>query len=548
MLIALALTSTANAGSPDRFEAHMKLLASDLLAGRDTGSIGHDFASLYIASELQKYGVKPAGNQGSYYQMIPFKQSVVDPESPELSVSNVEKTIEFPFLDNMLMLADMNKTVSEVEAELVFVGFGIDAPYLNYSDFEGVDVKGKIVVVLRGMPISFPSEEGAHYHSQSRNAVAAKAKGAIGMIAVQTPMMEAISPFERGKFYARVPNTKWVHPNGDVHNASPQIQTSATLSVEAGIELFALAGMDLTAIFDGLANNVKPVAKVMGLTAKASVKSTHSETQSPNVIGVLEGSDPILKNEYVILTAHSDHIGISQHSVMKDRINNGAMDNASGVSTLLEIAYELHKSGVKPKRSIIFAFVTGEEKGLLGSDYYAHYPTFPIENIVANVNLDMPILTYRTNQMVVYGTQHSSLKSSVDIALNAHGMELIPDPTPQQAFFVRSDQYSLVKKGIPAVYMDPGPDATEVTEGMITADVFLKSHYHMPSDDLNLPIDYEWAAKFVDVNLAIAVGIANTQERPKWNDDSFFKSFAQWVKKGLTLLDTMLLVMMADTQ
>ena len=524
VFVTLLFSSAVHAGSPDRFEAHMKLLASDLLAGRDTGSIGHDFTALYIASELQKYGVSPGGDGDSYYQMIPFKQSVLDLASPKLSVSNGQETLEFKFMDNMLMSPDMNQTQSQLEGELVFAGFGIDAPYLSYSDYDGIDVKGKIAVILVGMPLDFPSEEGAHYWSESANALTKK--GAIGVIAVHTPIIEKMYKFDRRKLSVKVPRTRWIHPNGDVHNASPQIRSSAVLSVEAGKKLFALAGMDLTAIFDDIENKVKPAAKDMGLTGTASAKSTHSQTQSPNVIGILEGSDPELKNEYVILTAHSDHIGISQNSVKKDKINNGAMDNASGVSTLLEIAYELHNAGIKPKRSIIFAFVTGEEKGLLGSEYYAHYPTVPIKQIVANVNLDMPILTYRTNQMVVYGTQHSSLKSSVDSALSTHGMELIPDPTPQQAFFVRSDQYSLVKQGIPAVYMDPGPDATEVTDPMITADTFLQNHYHMPSDDLNLPIDYEWAAKFVDVNLAIATSIANTAETPKWNKDSFFKSFA----------------------
>ena len=523
IMATLLFTSAVYAGSPDRFEAHMKLLASDLLAGRDTGSIGHDFASLYIASELQKYGVKPAGDGDSYYQMIPFKQSVVEPSSPKLSVSNGKQTIEFGYMDNMLMSADMNQADAQLEGELVFAGFGIEAPFLNYSDFENIDVKGKIAVVLFDRPHHFPSEEGAHFLRDSRNVLTEK--GAIGVITVSTLEFEKVFPFERRKLYAKVPRTKWIHPNGEVHNASPQIKNSATLSIEAGKKLFALAGMDLDAIFADIANKKQPKSQIMGLTAKASIRSKHTKTQSPNVIGVLEGSDPVLKHEYVILTAHSDHIGISQYSVKKDKINNGAMDNASGVSTLLEIAYELHKSKKRPKRSIIFAFVTGEEKGLLGSEYYAHYPTFPIQQIVANVNLDMPILTYRTGEMIAFGAEHSSLKSSVSKAMNKHQITMIPDPMPEQALFVRSDQYSLVKQGIPAVYLKPS--AKDIENGTTaTHDLFRTNHYHMPSDDLNLPIDYEWAAQFVDINLAIATSIANTEETPKWNDDSFFKSFA----------------------
>lgn len=521
----IAALVIASAGSPERFEAHMNLLASDLLAGRDTGSIGHDFASLYIASELQKYGVKPAGENDSYYQVIPFKQSTVVSGSPKLSVSNGKETIDFAFMDDMLMSADMNQTESQLEGELVFAGFGIDAPFLNYSDFGNVSVKGKIAVVLLGRPNYFPSEEGAHYLRESIKALTEQ--GAIGVISIHSLEIEKIFPFDRRKLYATVPRNKWVHPNGDIQDASPQIKSYVTLSVDAGKKLFALAGMDLQSVFDDIAINKKPTPKVMGLTAKASVKSKHSETKSPNVVGVLEGSDPALKNEYVILTAHSDHIGISQHSVKKDRINNGAMDNASGVSTLLEIAYELHTAKKRPKRSIIFAFVTGEEKGLLGSDYYAHYPTVPIKQIVANVNLDMPILTYRTRQMVAFGARHSSLKSSVTEALNKHKIELIPDPMPEQFLFVRSDQYSLVKKGVPAIFLKPGALESGSKENMLSHDVFRKHHYHMPSDDLNLPIDYEWAAQFVDINLEITNSIANAEERPSWNGNSFFKSFAE---------------------
>ncbi|MDC8832793.1 M28 family metallopeptidase [Alteromonas gilva] len=516
------VSGAVSAASPERFKGHMMLLADDLLAGRDTGSLGHDFASLYIASELQKMGVSPGGDNGTYYQVVPFKQSTLDMQSPRLVVSNGNESVEFEFMQNMLMSADINSESSSVTAELVFMGFGIDAPYLNYTDYEGVDLNGKIAVILSDRPHDFPSEEGSHYRRLISESLVEH--GAVGVIVVSTPVSESVSPFEKRKLYVKTPSTRWLTKEGSVFNGFPQIKGSATLSIEAGKTLFDMAGIDLEAIFEKVENNEPLTSRPLGLTATIEKQSVLSETTSPNVIGIIEGSDPQLKDEYIILTAHSDHIGVSQNSVLKDKINNGAMDNASGVSTLLEIAHEFHHADSKPKRSIIFAFVTGEEKGLLGSEYYANYPTVPIEKIVANVNLDMPILTYRTNEIIAFGATHSSLESSVSETLLKNEMKLIDDPMPEQAIFVRSDQYSFVKQGVPAVFLVPSL-AADVKDALgVSPQTFLAKHYHMPSDDLNLPIDYDWAAQFVEINYAIARDLANTPITPSWNEDSFFST------------------------
>ncbi|MCP4863441.1 MAG: M28 family peptidase [Alteromonas sp.] len=521
----LLCASAVNAASPERFKGHMMLLADDLLAGRDTGSIGHDFASLYIASELQKMGVAPAGEEGSYYQVVPFKQATLDMSSPKMVVSDGDDSVEFEFMQNMLMSADINNETSSVSGELVFAGFGIDAPYLNYSDYENIDLKGKIAVILSDRPHDFPSEEGSHFRRLIADSLVKS--GAIGTIVVSTPTSEKVSPFEKRKLYVKTPSTRWLTKEGEVNNGYPELKGGATLSLEAGKTLFEMAGIDLEEIFEKIENNESLTPRPMGLTATLEKKSVHSETTSPNVIGVIEGSDPKLKNEFIILSAHSDHIGVSKNSVLKDKINNGAMDNASGVSTLLEIAHEFHHAKEKPKRSVIFAFVTGEEKGLLGSEYYATYPTVPIDNIVANVNLDMPILTYRTNEIIAFGATHSSLEDTVSSTLLKNEMKLIEDPMPEQAIFVRSDQYSFVKQGVPAVFLVPSL-ATEVKDALaVSPQTFLAKHYHMPSDDLNLPIDYEWAAQFVEINYAIARDLANAPERPAWNSDSFFSTLGK---------------------
>lgn len=266
----------------------------------------------------------------------------------------------------------------------------------------------------------------------------------------------------------------------------------------------------------------------MGITATISYQSTHSSVTSPNVVGVLEGADPVLKNEYVLLSAHTDHIGVAEHIELGDKINNGAMDNAAGVSTLLEMAHQITQSDQRPRRSMLFAMVTAEEKGLLGSDYFAHNPTVPIDSIVANVNLDMPVLTNAFDQLIGFGAQHSSLWGVIERAVATENMKLIPDPMPEQGIFVRSDQYSFVKKGIPAVFLVTADKADMIfDEHEISSQEFMIEHYHKPSDQLDLPINYDVAAQFVAINRVIATEVANTDERPQWNQDSFFATIDQ---------------------
>ncbi|TDR19375.1 M28 family metallopeptidase [Marinicella litoralis] len=517
----LLVTPDAHSDTAQRFEAHMDFLASDLLRGRDTGSVGHEIAAQYIATEFAKLGIIPAGDNGGYQQRVPFKSALLDLDSPKLMVSHDAGEHEFKFMSEFLVGADVSRTESAVSAELVFAGFGIDAPFLNYSDFDQIDLQGKIAVVLRGKPITFPSEEGAHYSRTSTQALVDR--GAIAVISVSTPQMEKIWGFDRGKAYIDKPKISWINAQGAIGKGNPEIMAAALLSVESGKKLFALAGMDMDAIIEQTEKGEQPKAQNMGLTASISYQSSHSQISSPNVIGILEGADPVLKDEYVLLSAHTDHIGVSTHIELGDKINNGAMDNAAGVTTLLEMAYQITQLNQRPKRSILFAMVTAEEKGLLGSDYFAHNPTVPIDSIVANINLDMPILTNAFDQLIGFGAQHSSLWGVIEGAVKQHGMNLIPDPMPEQSIFVRSDQYSFVKKGIPAVFLVTADNANMVFEAHeVSSQEFRMQHYHKPSDQLDLPINYEVAAKFVAINRVIVSEVANAEERPSWNKDSFF--------------------------
>ncbi len=517
---------SADSQTPKRFEAHMNFLASDLLRGRDTGSRGHEIASEYIASEFAKMGIMPAGDNGSYMQRIEFKSALLDVNSPEMYLEKNGQQHSLEFLDDFMVGANVNRTQSEVTGELVFAGFGIEAPFLNYSDFSGIDLKGKIAVVLAGKPNDFPSEEGAHYSSMGTKALVKS--GAIGVISLRTPLAEKIFPFSRAKNYIKKPRIKWVESSGDVHNGYPEILGSAMLSMEASKKLMQLAGIDIEKIYQQIENNERPKGQNLGIKATISYASTHSSVTSPNVVGILEGSDPELKNEYVLLSAHTDHIGVATHIDLGDKINNGAMDNAAGVSTLLEMAHQITQSGQRPKRSLLFTMVTAEEKGLLGSDYFANNPTVPLESIVANVNLDMPVLTNKFDQLIGFGAQHSSLWGVIAEAASNENMKLIPDPMPEQSIFVRSDQYSYVKKGIPAVFLVTADNEKMVFDDHeISSGDFIKDHYHQPSDQLDLPIDYDVAAKFVAINKAIAEEVANAAQRPTWNKNSFFATITE---------------------
>ncbi len=519
-------SSQIQADTAKRFEAHMDFLASDLLRGRDTGSLGHEVASQYIATEFAKMGILPAGDDGGYQQRVEFKSALLNTDSPKFSAQSGTEEVQFEFLEEFAVGANVNRTNSQVSGELVFAGFGIDAPFLNYTDFDGIDIKGKIAVVLSGKPNHFPSEEGAHYSRKGVEALVER--GAIGVISLRTPQMEKIFPFARSKEFVDRPRIRWVDRSGAVQDGYPEILGSASLSIEASKQLFAMAGMDLEQVFAQIAKGEKPKGGNMNMTADISYASTHSSVTSPNVVGILEGSDPKLKHEYVLLSAHTDHIGVSEHIELGDKINNGAMDNAAGVSTLLEMAHEIIQSNDRPKRSILLVMVTAEEKGLLGSDYYAHNPTVPIDSIVANVNLDMPVLTNAFDQLIGFGAQHSSLWGVIEKASAANNMTLIPDPMPEQNIFVRSDQYSFVKQGIPAVFLVTADNKDMVFEDHeISSQDFISEHYHKPSDQLDLPINYDVAAKFVTINRAIALEVANAKERPKWNKGSFFETMKE---------------------
>lgn len=506
----------------ENIKAHMYFLADDLLEGRDTGSRGHEIASLYIQSEFKKYGLKGAGDEGSFQQRVTFRKGLLVQESPTFSLSNGTDSIELEYPKQFITGPNLATTNASVSAPLVFVGYGIVAPDLGHDDYADINVEGKIVVMLSGKPASFPSEVGSHVSSGTQKRNYAADRGAVGYLTIQTPSSEERRPYERSINYVNSPRMTWVDGNGTPGNGRSELKASAFLSIPAAQTLFKDSPVALDDIYAQIENDKAPKGFDIPFTASISYETSHEDITSPNVVGLLEGSDPVLKNEYVVYTAHSDHLGISK-SVEKDKINNGAMDNATGTSVLLETARMFSSLPVAPKRSILFLAVTGEEKGLLGADYFARNPTRPLESLVANVNLDMPILTYEFADVIAFGASHSTMGEKVEAAVKNADIKLTDDPWPELNLFTRSDHYAFVKQGIPAVFLVTGIESkTPGIDGNEVLNTFLATNYHRPSDDMNQPFIWAASRTFSQVNFEIGLTLANDKERPTWNEDSFF--------------------------
>ena len=535
MVSALSTVSVAQeqqqdvAFAPDtnRIKSHLFFLADDLLEGRDTGSRGHDIASLYIATEFAKYGLKPMGTDG-YMQSVDFRKATLAQESPALTLTRDSAETKFKYPKEYLTGPDLLNTDTSLQGEMVFAGYGIVADELEHNDYDGLDVDGKIVVILSGKPKSFPSEMGAHLASGSQKAQYAVDRGAIGMISVTTPTAEKVRPYQSRLSYIHTPRLAWLDENDKPANTFEQLKGSAFLSEGAARQLFDGAKMSLDKIYAMLEKDETPKGFDIPGEISLNKQSKHSQITSPNVVAAVEGSDPALKDEYVVFSAHSDHIGFAK-TVKKDNINNGAMDNASGTAIMLETARLFSQMDKKPKRSILFVSVTGEEKGLLGADYFAHNPTVPVENMVANVNLDMPILTYEFADVIAFGASHSDMKASVTEAANNAGIELSPDPWPEQALFTRSDHYAFVKQGVPSVFLVPGLKSKDPeVDGSKVFGQFLSTNYHKPSDDVNQDFNWDAARTFAEVNAQIGHTLATQEKAPAWNDGDFFgKTFGK---------------------
>ena len=503
--------------SPARLEAHIRYLASDRLAGRGPGTPGYDSAAGYVAAQLAALGLQPAGTN-RYLQPVPLRRARPIEGSSLLLMGRSGRRSLAPYRD-YVPLPNFLVPRSEVTAPLLFAGFGVTAPEHGYDDYRGLDATGKIVVLLTGAPRAFPPAERAHYAATRVKRENAVGRGAVGILVVRT--RDQSFPWDRLVRQLRAGDMRWLDRNGTPADVSPAMRGAATLSDSAAAHVFEGAPQSLSEVLTA-AQAGTPPAFDLPWRATLRTVSEHRRLESPNVAGLLRGSDPRLRDEVVVFTAHLDHLGVGE-PVQGDSIYNGALDNASGVAGLLEVARAFGALSRPPRRSVLFLAVTGEEAGLLGSDYFAEHPTVPIERIVANVNLDGLALLYPLRELVAFGADHSTLDSTVARVAHRLGIVLAPDPFPQEVFFVRSDQYSFVRRGVPSLFPFMGLRSDSAVDAPARFKEWFASRYHTPQDDLGQPMDFESGARQAQLDFLVGLEIANADERPAWKRGDFFE-------------------------
>lgn len=501
-----------------RLQAHLRFLADPLLEGREAGTRGFDLAAAYVASQFAQMGLQPLGDAGGYAQAVPLKTARLAASPPTLELCRGERCERLAWLDEFSSRPDMAHIHSEVSAPLAFAGYGISAPRFGLDDYAGLDVKGRIVVVLSGRPPQLPSEEGAHFGNGRTKAELAARHGAVGLITLATPRSEIVAPFHLNRQYADSVAMDWQAPDGRGGGDIPGMRAAASVSVQAAPRLLAGLGRDYaTLVADAEAGRPLPRGD-LGLSARLTRDSVHSQAHSHNVLGFIEGRHARLKHEVIVLSAHLDHLGRKG-----DVIYPGAMDNAVGVATLLEVARMQASGGMPLDRSVLFVALTGEEKGQLGSGYLVRNLPPAAANLVAAINLDMPVLLHDFKDVVALGAEHSTLGAAVERAAARVGVQTAPDPTPEQSRFTRSDQYSFVRQGIPAVILGPGGTSFDATEdGNALIRDFRRLRYHQPGDNLSQPFHWRAARRFAQLQWELLAELGLQAERPRWLPGSFF--------------------------
>ncbi len=500
-----------------RWWSFVEYLASDALEGRNTGSEGHRKAAEYVASQFMKAGLTPGGENGSFIQPVSFLTKQLDEGQSSLALrtSAGVKTLR---LGEDAIIATRVDPASSVDAELVFTGYGLKIPEIKFDDFAGLETKGKIAVYIAGAPEKALGPLASHYQTTGQRWAAMKSAGIIGAISIANPNHIEI-PWERSSPNRLQMTMQLIGPG---MNDTLGQQISIAWNPAHADELLAGSGHTFKEIV-AAAEARKPLPH-FAIDARIQARTVVKRGQvvSQNIAAVYPGTTK--PNEYVVISAHVDHLGTSA-PLNGDAIFNGAMDNASGVASMLEIANRLHETQAKTSRSVLFVAVTGEEKGLLGSKYFARNPTVPAKSMVADINADMFLPLYPFKILTVYGLDESTLGADARAVSAELGVKVQADPEPLRNVFTRSDQYNFILQGIPSVMVDIGNEKGSKDEQ--TEKDWLATRYHGRTDDLNQPIDRAAAAKFNDLVMKLVLRVANASHRPEWNRNSFFRRFAK---------------------
>jgi hypothetical protein len=516
-----ALAEFSESVNPEDIRHHIAVLADDSLKGRLPGTSEYKQAMAYVADRYKEFGITPIGDKerSTYYQTLELRNSVVKNEQSHM-VLNDKDTLQVG--EDYFFTGNANEILTEFSGELVIAGYGVEAPEYGFNDFENLDVDGKIVAIFSGAPSSLPASERAYFSNTNTKITTLDNLGAQGILFVT-------APGGRGNF------------KGSFDRMSQRGINSVLLPNGTALGRSNFGNMKFGGYF-----NWPSLAKLTGFTVEdwksysengdalkqplqsvqlnGRVVTTLKQFESANVLGLLEGEE--LKDEYIVHTAHLDHVGIGR-PINGDSIYNGAHDNASGISAMIEIARLYSKLPTKPKRSVIFAAVTAEEMGLLGSKYLAVNPPVDQSKIIANVNTDMPTLIAPMLSIEPLGAEQSSIMNLVERSAKQLNLRIDPDHMPEQVRFVRSDNLNFVLEGIPALRMKYGLK-TETSETGLDSIIndFTKNHYHKPSDELNDDMfNFDAAKTYVRLQFMNSYLINATEEKPTWNENSFFKKF-----------------------
>jgi Zn-dependent M28 family amino/carboxypeptidase len=509
--------------TPNSLMGHIRFLSHDLLEGRAPGTRGDRLAQAYIASQMEALGLQPGGDKGTYVQPFPVLSLTADP-SLAVTIASKNASLTLQYGSEFVGAAGRQQPTVEVrDAELVFVGYGIAAPEQKWDDYKGTDVRGKVLLFLNDDPPSddptfFGGKGRTYYGRWTYKFEIAAQKGAAGAIVIHTT--------ESAGYGWNVVQNSWT---GEQFELQQKPDAATTLlngwtSKAATEKLLAMAGHRLDDLMKRAASrSFRPIP--LGLRVSTTIHTTIKQSETANVIGVLPGSDPVLKNEAIIFTAHFDHLGITK-PVRGDSINNGALDNATGVSALLEIARMFASMPERPRRSIVFAAVGAEESGILGSQYYVENPTFPLPKIAANINIDGLNIFGRTRDVVMIGLGKSTIDSTLEAVASWQGRTVKPDQFPERGSFYRSDQFKFARAGIPCMYLNGGVEylGKPADFAKKKVDEYIAKHYHQPSDEIHDDWDLSGAVEDVHLMFLVANELANAAGMPRWNTGDEFEA------------------------
>ncbi len=510
-----APASVLNAIQPDWIAPHIRFLAGKLLEGRETAARGLRLAADYGAAQFETLGLEPAGPEGFVLRM-PMRHSVVD-GTPTLVLEGAGARRELAYGTDFLVQPDVNRESVTVSAPLVFAGFGLSVPAHDYDDYAGVDARGKIVVLFPGGPERIPSDERGHatlFHSKEANALA---HGAVGVVT----LMPAPAQLLRERLFRQLVGYSWRAPDGSPHTLFFEEAATPRLTATGTAALFELAGRPLGDVLTKLQQGT-PQSFDLPVRLTFSARFVQADTASWNTAGVIRGSDPAFRDEYVVYTAHMDHVGMGA-PVNGDSVHHGALDNAGGTATLIAMARAFTSLPAPPRRSVLFVAVSGEEKGLLGSDYFVRHPPVSAEQIVANVNMDNYLMLAPVKDLAAYGASYSTLDEVVRKSLRQLGVALSPDPAPEQMIFTRSDHYPFLRRGIPAVMLFNGQQSGDKgRDGAMMLRQWLGNVHHTPRDTYEQGIDWGAGVSYAKANFLIGYEVATATERPRWKGNYFF--------------------------